>query len=147
MCYHHQATSFSNSNVRETSYDHLDIECLRQLYGRCPKIQFLVPLGVKGIIVDELKIEEGQINALDWWDDVSFPVGPAVEVEFVCTPAQHNSGKSIQFREGCLILSIFGHVGRSLADQRKTLWASWVVRQCPSFEDNVSHPASIYFAG
>jgi hypothetical protein len=34
---------------------------------------------------------------MDWWDRVSFPIADAA-VEFICTPAQHNSGKFTHIR-------------------------------------------------
>ncbi|KAF8196562.1 Metallo-hydrolase/oxidoreductase [Pholiota molesta] len=111
--------------ISHNHYDHLDIECLRQIHAHWPEVHFLVLLGVKRTITDEIKVDDGKIQEMDWWDRISFPIADAV-VEFVCTPAQHNSGKGI-------------------LDQSKSLWASWVVRQLPS----VGSPptTSIYFAG
>ncbi|KAF8965564.1 beta-lactamase superfamily domain-containing protein [Flammula alnicola] len=121
--------------ISHNHYDHLDIECLRQICSLWTQVQFLVPLGVKNTLNIELILGEHRIREMDWWDSVSFPSPgeptSSTTVEFVCTPAQHNSG-------------------RGLLDQRKSLWASWVVRQLPSISSS-SHDvpplASIYFAG
>ncbi|KJA27987.1 hypothetical protein HYPSUDRAFT_129951 [Hypholoma sublateritium FD-334 SS-4] len=111
--------------ISHNHYDHLDVQCLREIQIHYPNACFLVPLGVKSIIMDEVGVKEDRINEMDWWDTVSFPTADTV-VEFVCTPAQHNSG-------------------RGILDQCKSLWASWVVRQFPS--SKLSPSASIYFAG
>ncbi|TFK38375.1 beta-lactamase superfamily domain-containing protein [Crucibulum laeve] len=113
--------------ISHNHYDHLDIECLKQIHRQCPEVQFLVALGVKSFLMEELTAQELQIHELDWWETVSFPMALRSKVEFVCTPAQHNSG-------------------RGITDQRKTLWASWVVRQFLASQPETPS-ASIYFAG
>ncbi|KAF9535722.1 beta-lactamase superfamily domain-containing protein [Crepidotus variabilis] len=103
--------------ISHNHYDHLDIECLKQVTLNSPEVRFLVPLRVKQTIVDELSIlEEGRVTEMDWWD-----VFQSKGLEFICTPAQHNSG-------------------RGIIDQSKSLWASWVVR-------TASQDTSVYFAG
>ncbi|RDB30126.1 N-acyl-phosphatidylethanolamine-hydrolyzing phospholipase D [Hypsizygus marmoreus] len=80
------------ADAGEVSYDHLDIESLRSIHTHWPEVHFFVPLGVKSILLGELELEEMRISELDWWDTVSFPSSSTTEVvEFVCTPAQHNS--------------------------------------------------------
>ncbi|KAF9483094.1 Metallo-hydrolase/oxidoreductase [Pholiota conissans] len=111
--------------ISHNHYDHLDIQCLRQIHARWPKAHFLVPLGVKRSITAEINMEDSKIQEMDWWERSSFPIADAV-VEFICTPAQHNSG-------------------RGVFDQCKSLWSSWVVRQLST---SGSPPvASMYFAG
>lgn len=97
-------------------------------------IHFLVPLGVKALLVSA-GIGKDCVYELDWWSSMSFPIPilpvtpnlnavgvtpssttPASNsrqsprITFTCTPTQHNSG-------------------RSLLDQGMTLWASWAVKQ------------------
>ncbi|KAK7435106.1 hypothetical protein VKT23_019798 [Stygiomarasmius scandens] len=112
--------------ISHNHYDHLDIQALTDIIERSPNARFLVPLGVKEIIVTELGVNEEKVKELDWWDTVSFPGGERNQLEVVCTPAQHNSG-------------------RGIFDQNHTLWASWVVRYFSSHSDTPS--CSIYHAG
>ncbi|KAF9052416.1 Metallo-hydrolase/oxidoreductase [Hymenopellis radicata] len=100
--------------ISHNHYDHLDIETIQQVYR--PTMTILVPLGVKQIFLDTVpNINADGVHEMDWWDVRSFPDG----VQVICTPAQHNSGRGIH-------------------DQRKTLWASWIVRRTS---------ASVYHAG
>ncbi|KAF5329133.1 hypothetical protein D9758_017152 [Tetrapyrgos nigripes] len=117
---------FSMSSSRITStYDHLDTQALRDVKERSPNVHFLVPEGMRALIVEELALGEDRVKELDWWDAVSYP-GDDYKIEFVCTPAQHNSG-------------------RGILDQNHTLWASWVVRCFPL--GSGSPTASVYHAG
>ena len=85
--------------ISHDHYDHLDEPTVRRLAGRFNP-RFLVPLGIKAWLADRgiTNVEE-----LDWGE--STVVG---DVAFVCTPAQHGSG-------------------RTLLDQSRRLWASWAV--------------------
>lgn len=92
-------------------YDHLD-------YGTILKIKdkvqhFYVPLGV-GVHLEAWGIPTTKITELDWWQDTTLD-----NLTFVCTPAQHFSG-------------------RKLNNNQSTLWSSWVIQ---SKVDN------IYFSG
>lgn len=113
-------------------YDHLDLPTLQQIYElRGERVHFLVPLGNKTWF-EETGIPSSQVTELDWWDVATLPTHPRShqELKFVCTPAQHTSG-------------------RSVVDNRTTLWASWVVEQAlpPDTERGGGSRASIYFAG
>jgi N-acyl-phosphatidylethanolamine-hydrolysing phospholipase D len=85
--------------ISHNHYDHLDrgsILALASQEGGAPL--FLVPLGLKSWL-SQLKITRSV--ELDWWD------AHVVEgVEFVLTPAQHWSG-------------------RTLLDRNRTLWGGW----------------------
>ena len=59
-------------------------------------------------------IVESQITELDWWQSVKWN-----DIEFICTPAQHFSGRISPY-------------------ENKTLWASWVIR---------SNSSSLYYSG
>jgi N-acyl-phosphatidylethanolamine-hydrolysing phospholipase D len=85
--------------ISHDHYDHLDADTVDRL-ARDHKPRFFVPLGVGVWLADR-----GITDAvdLDWWDSASFR-----GLTFVCTPAQHSSG-------------------RGLTDQYLRLWASWVV--------------------
>jgi len=85
--------------ISHDHYDHLDEPTVRRLAARFNP-RFLVPLGIKAWLADRgiTNVEE-----LDWGESAA--VG---DVVFVCTPAQHGSG-------------------RTLLDQSRRLWASWAV--------------------
>ncbi|KAI9461912.1 Metallo-hydrolase/oxidoreductase [Lactarius psammicola] len=111
-------------------YDHLDLPTLQQIYElRGERVHFLVPLGNKTWF-EETGIPTSQITELDWWDDATLPThsNSHQELKFVCTPAQHTSG-------------------RGIVDNRTTLWASWVVEQALPKTLGGGSRASIYFAG
>ncbi|KAH9034063.1 Metallo-hydrolase/oxidoreductase [Lactarius pseudohatsudake] len=111
-------------------YDHLDLPTLRQIHElRGDRVHFLVPLGNKTWF-EETGIPTSQITELDWWDIATLPTHPHShqELKFVCTPAQHTSG-------------------RCIVDNRATLWASWVVEQTLPSTLRGGSRASIYFAG
>ena len=89
-------------------YDHLDKATIKKL-GNKPF--YFVPLGIGNFLE-----KQGITNytELDWWDSFVYR-----EVEFVCTPAQHFSG-------------------RSFNNRNNTLWCSWVINAPQS---------NFYFAG
>ncbi len=84
--------------ISHDHYDHLDKDTIKKL-GKGPL--YLVPLGI-GAFLRDLGIRH--YVEMDWWDSIRIN-----DIQFVCTPAQHFSG-------------------RSLFDQNNTLWSSWVVR-------------------
>ncbi len=92
-------------------YDHLDYESIKKLKGKVK--QFFVPLGV-GSHLRKWGIEDSRIKELNWWDSIHLNT-----VEFVCTPAQHFSG-------------------RGLTNGGSTLWSSWVIK---------SDSTNIFFSG
>lgn len=92
-------------------YDHLDYESVLQLKDKTS--QFFVPLGV-GVHLERWGVAKDQITEMDWWEEVRFQ-----EIQFICTPAQHFSG-------------------RGLGDRMATLWSSWIVR---------SDSMNLYFSG
>jgi len=92
-------------------YDHLDYESVSKLKNKVKK--FYVPLGV-GSHLDAWAVERHKIHELNWWDEISLD-----ELQFVCTPARHFSG-------------------RGIFDRNTTLWASWVIK---------SNRFAIYFSG
>lgn len=95
--------------VSHDHYDHLDEATVRRL-ARAFDPLFVVPLGIKSWLGDR-----GITNAVElkWGESTAFK-----GLDITCTPAQHGSG-------------------RTLADQGRRLWASWVVRGSKRF----------YFAG
>lgn len=97
--------------ISHDHYDHLDMPTIEALVER--DVQFLVPLGVSGHLRG-WGVAPERIRQLDWWDSTS--VGG---LQFVCTPAQHFSG-------------------RDWINNNSTLWASWVIR-------SIDH--SVYFSG
>ncbi len=97
--------------ISHDHYDHLDYHTIKRLAKTTAR--FFVPLGV-GAHLERWGIGHERISELDWWQQASL-----ANLTFVCTPARHFSG-------------------RSLNDRSKTLWASWVIR---------SRSAAIYFSG
>jgi N-acyl-phosphatidylethanolamine-hydrolysing phospholipase D len=85
--------------ISHDHYDHLDEATVRRL-AREHRPLFFVPLGIKAWLADQ---GIGNVVELDWWQSVRFR-----GLTFVCTPAQHSSG-------------------RGLHDQNLRLWSSWVV--------------------
>ncbi|KAI0061252.1 Metallo-hydrolase/oxidoreductase [Artomyces pyxidatus] len=117
-------------------YDHLDLPTVQSIHARCKEnVHFIVPLGNKSWFTDT-DIPESQVTELDWWQSVSLPTAATStqQLKFVCTPAQHTSGRGVM-------------------DARTTLWASWVVEQKIACEmDTGSNVGEIkrvtaYFAG
>jgi len=85
--------------ISHDHYDHLDADTVRRL-AREHQPTFFVPLGV-GALVKDMGVRD--VVELDWWQAKRFR-----GVEFVCTPAQHSSG-------------------RGLYDQNLRLWSSWMI--------------------
>lgn len=82
-------------------YDHLDYETILKIKDKVG--HFFVPLGV-GSHLKKWGVEANKITELNWWNEIDF-----MGLNFVCTPTQHFSG-------------------RSLGDRNKTLWCSWVIK-------------------
>lgn len=85
--------------ISHDHYDHLDEATVARI-AREHHARFFVPLGLKAWFAD-LGITD--VVELDWWQARTFR-----SVRFVCTPAQHSSG-------------------RGLRDQNLRLWSSWVL--------------------
>lgn len=94
-------------------YDHLDIPTVRALLRLAERasqpMHWLCPLGVGDLLRSECRRYERSsptrhsVHELDWHEDVTIR-----SMRFVCTPAQHFSG-------------------RTLWDRDRTLWAGWVM--------------------
>lgn len=81
-------------------FDHLDEDAIRRL---APRVEvFVTPLGVGDRMV-AWGVDRTRVRQLDWWGETT--VGG---VTLAAVPAQHFSG-------------------RSLTDEDRTLWASWVI--------------------
>ena len=87
--------------ISHNHYDHLDEYSIRQISMYQPKVKFLVPLGLKNLL-----IEWGAKNVteLDWWQSIKIK-----GATFQPTPVQHWSK-------------------RSAFDRNKTLWAGWMIQ-------------------
>jgi N-acyl-phosphatidylethanolamine-hydrolysing phospholipase D len=85
--------------ISHDHYDHLDGATVGKI-ARAHDPLFVVPLGSRGLLAD---LGAKRIAELDWWQWIE--VGG---VRFVCTPAQHSSG-------------------RTLLDQNERLWSSWAI--------------------
>ena len=92
-------------------YDHLDYESVLKLKDKVNK--FLVPLGV-GSHLASWGVAEDRIHEFNWWDEIKLE-----DLQFVCAPARHFSG-------------------RGILNRNTTLWASWIIK---------SDYFKIYFSG
>jgi L-ascorbate metabolism protein UlaG (beta-lactamase superfamily) len=97
----HQIPPVDAVIISHDHYDHLNKFTVKRLSEKTSK--FIVPLAVGARLVD-WGVPPDKIIELDWWDEYRFDQ----ELTFVCTPAQHFSG-------------------RGLTDRNKTLWSSWVI--------------------
>ncbi|MGZ3690380.1 MAG: MBL fold metallo-hydrolase [Pseudobdellovibrio sp.] len=79
-------------------FDHLDPSAVRDLAKT--GTPFITALGV-GAYLEKFGVAPELITELDWWESTKVK-----EVEIVCTPARHFSG-------------------RSIIDSNQTLWGSW----------------------
>lgn len=79
-------------------YDHLDEPSIRELNRLGAR--FITPLGL-GAHLEYWGVPAERITELDWWQSIE--VG---DLELVCTPSRHFSG-------------------RFVTDRNKTLWSSW----------------------
>lgn len=92
-------------------YDHLDYGSILKLKSKVNN--FITPLAV-GNHLKKWGVDSNKISELDWWDEKTLD-----NVQFICTPAQHFSG-------------------RGLSDRGATLWSSWVIK---------TEKYSIFFSG
>jgi L-ascorbate metabolism protein UlaG (beta-lactamase superfamily) len=92
-------------------YDHLDYDSVIRLKEKVR--QFYVPLGV-GSHLEAWGVKTNKIREFNWWDEIIFD-----EIQFVCAPARHFSG-------------------RGILDRNTTMWASWVIK---------TKKSAIYFSG
>lgn len=97
--------------ISHDHYDHLDYESITKLKDKVD--MFYTPLGV-GVHLEEWGVKKENIVELDWWQSTNLD-----GLQFVCTPAQHFSGRKFNNRQS-------------------TLWGSWVIK---------SEKESIFFSG
>ena len=88
--------------ISHDHYDHLDMETV--IYFKEKDVKFITPLGVTSHL-KRWGVHESKLFETDWWGKLEFE-----GITFVCTPAQHFSGRFATF-------SSF-----------KTLWSSWIVK-------------------
>lgn len=92
-------------------YDHLDYGSIQKLKDKVG--QFYTPLGVGNHLIS-WGVPKENVHQLDWWETIMFD-----QIELVCTPARHFSG-------------------RGITDRNTTLWSSWVIKGANK---------NIYFSG
>ncbi len=92
-------------------YDHLDYGSIQKLKDKVG--QFYTPLGVGNHLIS-WGVPKENVHQLNWWDKKMFD-----QIELVCTPARHFSG-------------------RGITDRNTTLWSSWVIKGANE---------TIYFSG
>ncbi|KAH8825939.1 N-acyl-phosphatidylethanolamine-hydrolyzing phospholipase D [Flagelloscypha sp. PMI_526] len=109
--------------ISHNHYDHLDTHTIKALAKRVHPPHFFAPLGNEPYFTAH-GIPKTHIHVLDWWESLRLQADN-FSVDITCTPSQHRTG-------------------RSMRDQMKTLWASWVVE---GIEMNGSGGGKVYFAG
>ena len=92
-------------------YDHLDYESVIKLKDKVK--WFIAPLGLGNHLI-RWGVKEEQIIELNWWDSKQID-----GFKFICTPAQHFSG-------------------RKFNNSQQTLWSSWVIK---------TDSLNLYFSG
>lgn len=97
--------------ISHDHYDHLDYKSILKLKDKTE--HFFTPLGV-GIHLEAWGVDSKNITELDWWQETEFK-----NLKFVCTPAQHFSG-------------------RQMGNTPSTLWSSWVIQ---------SEKENLFFSG
>ena len=97
--------------ISHDHYDHLDYPSIIKLKDKVD--MFYTPLGV-GIHLEQWGVAKNKIAEHDWWENTELH-----DLNFICTPAQHFSG-------------------RGLKDKNKTLWSSWIIK---------SKTENIFFSG
>ena len=97
--------------ISHDHYDHLDYQSILKLKDKVGR--FIVPLGV-GVHLEAWGVDPNQIEELDWWEETSHE-----KISYICTPAQHFSG-------------------RKFSNGQTTLWSSWVIK---------SERSNLFFSG
>lgn len=87
--------------ISHDHYDHLDKQSIKQLKDKVGTFYTTLEVGRH---LEKFGVKRRNIVELDWWESKTKD-----NIEFVCTPAQHFSG-------------------RTLSDRDKTLWSSWVIK-------------------
>ena len=72
--------------ISHDHYDHLDMKTVK-FFNKNKNIIFIVPLGV-GSHLTKWGVPNSRIIEMDWWDSKIIK-----GVKFICTPAQHFSGR------------------------------------------------------
>ncbi len=86
--------------ISHDHYDHLDYGSIMKLKDKVS--EFYMPLGV-GNHLRSWGVPDEKIHELNWWDETKLS-----DIQLVCTPARHFSG-------------------RGILDNSATLWSSWVI--------------------
>ncbi|KAJ7085396.1 beta-lactamase superfamily domain-containing protein [Mycena belliarum] len=111
--------------ISHDHYDHLDSATIRFVNQRgAGNVRFLCPLGV-GRHLTGMGVAAADVTELDWWDGVVVNVPSVGSIHLVCTPSQHNSG-------------------RSLWDKNVALWSSWVLEEVG---EAAAKSKRVFFAG
>ena len=87
--------------ISHNHFDHLDEQSIRQIATYQPEAKFLVPLGLKKLLIEW---GANDVIELDWWQSIKIK-----GATFQPTPVQHWSK-------------------RSAFDRNKTLWAGWMTQ-------------------
>lgn len=87
--------------ISHDHYDHLDKESIKKLKDKVGTFYTTLEVG-KHLI--KFGVSKNKIVELNWWES-----RVKDSIEFVCTPSQHFSG-------------------RTLVDKNSTLWSSWVIK-------------------
>ncbi len=87
--------------ISHDHYDHLDKKSIKKLINKTGTFYTSLKVGQHLI---KFGVPKKKIVELNWWENII-----KEKIKFICTPAQHFSG-------------------RTLTDRNKTLWSSWVIK-------------------
>ncbi len=140
--------------ISHDHYDHLDLGSVKKLFEKDIVQFWVVPLGLKEWLMDNIGIEEGKIEELEWWQKAKIvkkngtsklisekedKIGSDRDLdvddvlELTCAPAQH-------------------WCSRTPFDRNTRLWCSWAIhsylpkKMCSGSDDQTTQ-LSFYFAG
>ena len=98
--------------ISHDHYDHLDSDTIKKLMEKQRgEIHFFCGLGVRAVLMGfGIGIKADQVTDMDWWDGATLEHSSLGSVDLICTPAQHESGRTPWSFD-------------------KTLWCSWIVKE------------------
>ncbi|KAL2194382.1 beta-lactamase superfamily domain-containing protein [Corynascus similis CBS 632.67] len=118
--------------ISHNHFDHMDAGSIQSIwYHSRDSVRFFVPLGNKKYLL-EWGISADRIVEMDWWESADFTVlgdNKTLVLRVHCTPAQHNSF-------------------RSVGDTNNALWSSWLLESFfPGQNQKQQKPYRVFFGG
>lgn len=95
--------------ISHNHYDHLDVETVKDLNARFPRLHWFVPAGLKGWM-NQTGVTMN-VNEYEWWEEKEITKTSndcSLSMNFVFTPTKH-------------------WCNRGVFDRNKVLWGSWTI--------------------